>query len=78
MKVTLESTTKIVALVINGVEVEARVWEGRTSSGIACHAYITRIAVHREDDASEFDRELKQMRDPVNPDVAAMPRRIVI
>ncbi len=38
MIVTLESTDKIVTLVINGAEVPARIWEGRTASGIECHA----------------------------------------
>lgn len=41
MKITLESTSKIVEL--NGVP--ARVWEGKSESGIPCHAFITRIAV---------------------------------
>ena len=40
MKVTLESTTKIVEL--NGVQ--ARIWEGTTEGGIRVHAFITRIA----------------------------------
>lgn len=39
MKVTLESTTKIVTLVIDGKEVPARIWEGETSAGIKCHAF---------------------------------------
>ena len=41
MKVTLENTDKIVEF--NGLP--ARIWEGHTASGIAVHAYITRIAV---------------------------------
>jgi hypothetical protein len=36
MKVTLESTTKIVDI-NNGVK--ARLWEGRTESGIEVHAF---------------------------------------
>lgn len=34
MKVTLESTTKIVKLIVGGSEIEARIWEGTTESGI--------------------------------------------
>ena len=45
MKVTLESTSKITTLVVNGEDVPARIWEGKTESGIPCHAFITRIAV---------------------------------
>ena len=52
MKVFLVSTSKIVEA--NGVP--ARIWEGQTDSGIKCHAFITRIAVAKEDDCSEFER----------------------
>jgi len=41
MKIEIESTEKIVAF--NGVK--ARIWEGRTASGIPVHCYVTRIAV---------------------------------
>lgn len=73
MKVTLESTTKIVEL--NGVP--ARVWEGETESGVKVHAFITRIAVHKNDDASQFEKELKEQRAP-SADVAAIPLRMII
>jgi hypothetical protein len=42
----------------------ARIWEGKTDSGIPCHAYITRIAVDREEDSREFDAELREHRPP--------------
>jgi hypothetical protein len=78
MKVTLESTEKIVTLVLaNGTEVPARIWEGHTANGIACHAYITRIAVHDHDDAGEFERDLLEQRKP-SPVVAAISTRLVI
>lgn len=70
MKVTLESTTKIVEL--NGVP--ARIWEGTTESGVPCHAYITRIAVHRDEDNSQFERELQQCREPT----VVIPMRMII
>ena len=73
MKVTLESTTKIVHL--NGVP--ARVWEGHTESGIPCHAYLTRIAVAKDQDASQFERELLEQRAP-SPEIQAIPARMVI
>jgi hypothetical protein len=78
MKVTLESTDRTITLVINGANVPARIWEGQTDSGIACHAFITRIGVHKELDASQFDRELLECRPPTNPDIALYPNRIVI
>ncbi len=73
MKVTLESTTKVVEL--NGVP--ARIWEGETESGIKVHAYITRIALHQEDDQPQFAAELSECRAP-SPVVEAIPPRLVL
>jgi len=73
VKVTLESTTKVVH--VDGVP--ARIWEGQTESGIAVHAFITRIAVHKDADASQFERELQECRAP-SPDVQAYPARIIL
>lgn len=78
MKVTLESTDKIVELVTATGAVPARIWEGTTDSGIPCHAFITRIAVHKNDDASQFERELLEQRPPRNADLAAISTRLVI
>lgn len=64
MEVVLRSTTKIVNLVVGGHSVPARVWEGTTAGGLECHAYITRIAVHKDDDAREFDAELQEHTPP--------------
>ena len=77
MKVTLESTTKIVRLIVEGREVPARIWEGRTANGIACHAYITRIAVADGLDAAEFERDLKEHR-RATPAIEAIPTRLII
>ncbi len=78
MKIELESTTRTVELELDGVVMPARVWEGRTSSGIDVHAFITRVAVHRDADQSEFEAELATCRDPLNGDLAAYPLRIVL
>ena len=56
MKVTLESTTKLVTLIVDGKAVPARIWQGHTANGIECHAFITRIAVDKEKDAAEFEK----------------------
>ncbi len=77
MKVELESTDKIVTLVVNGREVPARVWEGTTAKGIRCHAFITRIAVANGDDAGEFEADLKEQRAP-SLEVAAIPLRFIL
>jgi hypothetical protein len=62
--VTLTSTSKIVELQTPAGVVPARLWEGTTENGIKCHAFITRIAVHKDDDAAEFERELQEHRAP--------------
>lgn len=78
MRVTLESTTKIVKLVVGGAELEARIWEGTTESGIKVHALITRIAAHKDDDLSQFEAELREQRPPTNPDINSYPARLVL
>jgi len=78
VKVTLENTDRIVTLVLaNGVDVPARIWEGTTADGIACHAYITRIAVNEHDNAAEFERDLLEQRKP-SAALAVIPSRLVI
>ena len=78
MKVTLESTEKIVELTLHGQTLPARVWEGETANGIRCHAYITRIAVDPALDASEFERDLHEQHRPASAEIAAIPSRLVL
>ncbi len=79
MKVQLESTTKIVELVVNGATVPARVWEGATENGVTCYAFITRIACKNglDTDASEFERDLKEQKPP-SVEMAAFPARMIL
>lgn len=78
MKITIESTEKIVTIIVNGAEVPARIWEGATGSGIPVHAYLTRIAAFSENtDLSQFERELQQCRAP-SAAVAAIPLRLIL
>lgn len=73
MDMQLTSTTKIVEL--NGVP--ARIWEGHTAGGVPCHAFITRIAVHKDDDATEFERELQE-HGPPSAAVQAIPLALIL
>lgn len=73
MKVTIESTTKMVHL--NGVP--TRVWEGKTESGIPVHCFITRIAVKKDQPATEFEKELLECKAP-SPEVQAIPARLIL
>lgn len=74
MKVTLQSTDKIVQL--NGVP--ARVWEGESSSGIKVHAFITRVAVGKDEDCVEFEKELKECGPPSSAVAQAYPTSLIL
>ena len=76
MKITIESTSKIVHL--NGLP--ARVWEGHTESGIEIHAFVTRVAVkegQKPEVYGEFERELQEQRKPT-PEIEAIPLRFIL
>ena len=80
MKLTLESTDKIVTLVVNGRDVPARVWQGQTESGIPVHCFITRVAVEEgrpDEDYRQFERELAEQAKP-RLDVQSIPLRFII
>lgn len=77
MHVNLESTDKVVMLVINGVEVPARIWEGRTGTGVPVHAFITRVGVDRAEDTSQFERELTEHRAPTAL-IEAIPLKMIL
>jgi hypothetical protein len=74
VKINIESTTKIVHL--NGVP--ARVWEGKTESGVKIHCFITRVAIDKDEQrAEEFEKELQEQRVP-SPEIEAFPMRMII
>jgi hypothetical protein len=73
MKITLTSTTKVVEL--NGVP--ARIWEGTTESGIAVHAFVTRLAVDKDENQEEFQRELREHAAP-SAAMDVYPLRMII
>src|SRR6266699_5392354 len=75
MKLVIESTSKIVELDFGrGAVVPARIWEGETDTGIRVHCYITRVAVGKNQDQSQFEAELRECRAP-SPEVAAISMR---
>ena len=88
MKITIESTSKIVELycgnTVHGAPVPARIWQGETEDGIPVHCFITRISPEvpttdpRIDElTAEFERDLKRQADP-RPTVVAIPLWLVI
>jgi hypothetical protein len=80
MKITLESTTKIVEIVDleHTTPVQARIWEGQTESGISVVALIPRIAVKNGQDVSQFEAELKEQRAPSADSILAFPLRMIL
>jgi hypothetical protein len=82
MKVKLHSTKMMVDLMVNGVPVPARIWEGHTESGTPVHAFITRICPTIEQPLparieAEFARELQEQAPPT-PMVATIPLRMIL
>lgn len=74
MKITIESTTKIVDL--NGVP--ACGWEGESESGIKVHCFITRIALDKDETRiEEFLNELEEQRTP-SPALQAIPLALIL
>lgn len=64
MRVTLESTTRVVDIIVEGARCPGWVWEGTTDSGIPVFAVVTRIAVREDHDLSQFEAELERQAGP--------------
>lgn len=84
MKIIIESTTEVTEIIVNGVTVPARIWQGETESGIPVQAFITRIAPEipeshpRIDElTAQFSRELQRCAKP-RPSVEAIPLRLIL
>ncbi len=78
MKITIESTSRIITLRTPTGNVEARLWEGTTTSGIAVHCLISRIAVSKSDDNAQFEAELIEQRAPSAESSQAFPLRMIL
>ena len=77
MKITIESTSKIVELRGHLCSVPARVWEGTPERGVKVVAFVTRITP-MDGDSAEFDADLDEARAP-SPEVAqAFPMRLIL
>ncbi len=60
MKLTITATDQLTKF----DEVPVRVWEGITEDGVKCKVFVHRIAVHNDEDASAFERNLKERLPP--------------
>lgn len=65
MKITIESTDQIVT--VDGMEM--RRWLGITDQGTKCDVFVRRLRVAHSEDASQFERELREMPQPDAPPV---------
>jgi hypothetical protein len=82
VKITIESTTKIVKIVGSSRAglvdaIECRVWEGVTEHGIKVQCLIPRIAAANGQDISQFVAELQEQRAP-SAEVSAFPARMIL
>ena len=73
MKITIESTTKIVTL--DGVA--CRIWEGETEHGVKIHCFIPRVAAEPSQDLRQFEAELQEQRPP-SFEIEAIPLRMIL
>lgn len=79
MKITIESTTKIILVKTSELAdgIHCRVWEGMTESGVKVECLIPRIAAREGQDMAQFEAELQEHRAP-SPDVQAFPMRMIL
>jgi hypothetical protein len=80
MKITIESTTKLVELETPNGVVPARIWEGTTERGTPVHCYVTRIAVDESlprEVHLEFEKDLQEQRKP-SAAIQAIPLRLIL
>ncbi len=73
MKITIESTTRIV----EASGIQCRLWEGTTERGVKVQVLIPRIAAFAGEDLSQFDDDLQQHRAPQAVE-QAFPLRMIL
>lgn len=82
MKITIESTTKIVELETSTGRIPARLWEGTTERGTPVHCFITRICPTipepiPEPVAVEFAADLAETKAP-SAGLLTIPLRMIL
>lgn len=77
MKITIESTSRVVTLSDGKGEVPARIWEGETPGGVKVICFVTRIAVKEGQDMAQFKRDLAEQRTP-SAEAESFPLRLII
>jgi hypothetical protein len=77
MKITIENTDRVIRVISPDGSIPGRLWIGKTEAGIAVQLLVTRIAVAKDHDQSEFQRELRETEGP-SPENNAFPLRMVL
>lgn len=73
MTITITNTQKIIY--INGIP--ARVWEGKTESGVPIHAFVTRIGVDKSENLEQFEKELQSCK-PLSKELESYPTKLLL
>lgn len=82
MKITIESTDKVIHFEVGVAAVPARIWEGHTADGTPVFCFITRIAPSIPEPippaiAAEFARSLQETKPP-SPIARAIDMRFIL
>lgn len=84
MKITIESTSKIVEIQTNTGKIPARIWQGSTESGVPVQCFISLVSPKipefdsRIDElTAEFERDLQRYPEP-RPTVDAIPLHLIL
>jgi len=77
MEITIHPTTKIVYLTESCSAIPARIWEGKTSTGLNVYAFITRIATDADTDQTDFLAALKEQEVP-SPAARSFPLSMIL
>lgn len=84
MKITIESTDKLVHVVIGNANVPARVWEGQNADGDPVVCLVTRIAPAipidqlTPEQLDRFGKQLLEVKAPTRAALEAFPARLVL
>lgn len=76
MKITIESTARIVMVENSIPPLKCRVWEGVTEKGVPIQVLVPRIAALIDYDQEQLENELTECRAPTEPQ--AFPMRLII
>ena len=80
MRISIESTSKVVTFEVGGAQVPARIWQGETDTGIPVQVYVTRIAPEippTDSRNQQFASELEETAAPRHA-VSLIPLRMIL